>query len=116
MNKRRHETRRYCGSLLILIGYDDVKGCYFGSVITSNGKVWRFDDLRNPRAYQGAVDSKEAFDMAAEAAVVFGSYYTSNNRPMYDEGLEGYPTAEIADEISEQAEYSDCDVVIRRSK
>ncbi len=110
-------ARRYIGDTTIYIQYHD-DGDYRGSIVVYRcpcgckdagaPMVWNFRNLHAPSIGFGpgvAYDSPEAYDQMAKSAASFGSYYTTMNRD--GEGrerelkLEGYPTGEIADAISE---------------
>jgi len=94
-------ARRLCGSLRISIEYSF--GSYRGNIHIPGVGNWRFADLRPP--YRDDPTSSDAYDRAAEDAVSFGSYYTSDNRPV-DELPEWAPPPHIADAISEEMTHS----------
>lgn len=102
-------ARRYIGNAVIDIEYHDrgTRGYYRGYV-SAGEHVWHFDHLypasagyRPGNAGLGegvALDSPEAYDKMAAAAVSFGSYYTTHNRK---EAPKWAPSAEEADAIDE---------------
>lgn len=94
---------RQIGDAIIRIKYRD-RGDYAGTITTPEGHRWRFEDLHAPKVGFGAnvaYDSPKAYDKMAEAAVSFGSYYTTMNRG--DETPSWAPPAEVADAIEEAA-------------
>jgi hypothetical protein len=87
---------RYIEHLKIDIRYHD-QGYYFGRVSTPAG-TWKFSGLYPPKiGFTFAYDSSKAYDKMAKSALAFGSYYTTHNR---GDVPPGYPSAEIADEMS----------------
>jgi hypothetical protein len=60
---------RYCGALRISVTWSDAAGEYKATVHTSDGR-WQ-GGVRAPAVLQAAVDSPEAYDGAAHAAVTF---------------------------------------------
>jgi hypothetical protein len=90
---------RYIGDARVVLRYDDRTAAYVGAVYAGR-YAWRFDELRNPPAYRGAVDSAEAYDKAAASAVSFGANYTTGNR---GDAPDWAPSAAVADAIDAAA-------------
>lgn len=113
-------ARRYVGNLCVYINYSDCDDeSYHGSIVV-DGHRWAFDGLKAPPAGLGdgvGYDSSEAYDRMADAALSFGSYYTTHNRG--DDTPDWAPTAEIADAIDAEAccYMADCgEYQVRRKK
>ena len=101
-------ARRFIGDANIYILYHDA-GDYRGSIVVplDDGPpaAWKFRDLHAPKIGFGpgiAYDSPKAYDLMAQSAASFGSYYTTMNRGLRDEDdLDGYPSGEVADIIND---------------
>lgn len=97
-------ARRYVGNLCVYINYSDRDDeSYHGSIVV-DGQRWAFDGLKAPPAGLGdgvSYDSSEAYDKMADAALSFGSYYTTWNRG--DDTPDWAPAAEVADAIDREA-------------
>ena len=77
-------ARRYIGDAVVDVQVDDktiTMGPRVGykGVVRAGGHRWPFDGLFL-NVSSKAADSPDMYDEAAATAVVFGSYYTSNNR------------------------------------
>lgn len=98
---------RYVGDATVRIQYHETRGnqTEYRGTVTAGGKSWAFDGLCAPAAGFGAgvgYDSPEAYDSMAGAAVAFGSFYTSHNRPHDDASdCDWIPSADVADAIAE---------------
>ncbi len=111
-------AKRYIGDATISISLQDDDS--YAGTISVGRKRWKFDSLHAPRAGLGAgvaYDSAEAYDEMAQAAVSFGSYYTSHNRG--DDTPDWAPPASTADAIDDGAAWAmedDGRYEVRRSK
>lgn len=109
---------RYCGELTIRIHFTGSD--YQGTISHAGRHLWTFDAIETPIVGWGkgvGYDSPTAYDMAAEGAVGFGSYYTTHNRSW--NVPEWAPKPGNADTIDERAELTpdgSGEYVIRRVK
>jgi hypothetical protein len=118
-------ARRYIGGAHIYIMYYPSCGDYRGSIVVPQDDgapvVWKFREIYAPKCGLGhgiAYDSPEAYDRMAQAAVSFGSYFTTMNRDE-DDDLKGYPSGEVADIINDAVGIVSSDdgtYEVRRSK
>jgi hypothetical protein len=94
-------ARRYSGYAVIYIRWSD-HGYYEGAIVarpytTGEAYRWRFEGLRLPPIHNDlAVDSSEAYDKAAEAALAFAAAGPTDEA----EPDEGWPTENIQDCIN----------------
>lgn len=97
-------AKRYIGDLEIEIKFNSQKNWYQGTVIGSQYR-WHFNDLHlSPSDWMRLpVDSDEAFDLVASAAVSFGTYYTTGNRD-YVQTI--YPSAAGADMLEAESQFA----------
>lgn len=109
---------RFCGELTIRLHFT---GSDYQGTISHDGRhLWTFADQYPPRVGWGegiGYDSPAAYDMAAEGAIGFGSYYTTHNRG--HDVPDWAPKPENADTISERSELSrdgSGQYIIRRKK
>jgi len=91
--------RRYCGALVIEIrdeiGSDEYgRDKFRGRIVLPSGKTWNFSSLT----------CRGDASRAAEAAISFGSCYTSDNRG--SDVPEWAPPPEIANEIDANQDYA----------
>ncbi len=104
---------RYIGDAVVKL-QRTARDVYRGSIRV--GKIrWDFDGLCTPLRRLGiSYRSPAAYDRAAKDAVSFGSNYTTYNRG--NEVPDGYPSAEIAEAISDAAWDRDerGDYIVRR--
>lgn len=108
-------ARRYSGNCTVYIRWNDW-GWYEGAIVarphTGEAHRWKFSHVETPAARcrgLGAVDSPEAFDDAARAALSFSVFGP--------DGENGYPTADVQDAISTAiARQPDGEAWIGRSK
>lgn len=102
--------KRFIGDAVVEIRYSGhISGRdeYAGSVRAGHC-VWKFDSLYAPPAgFNFGYDSPQAYDRMAEAAISFGSYYTSRNRK--DDVPSWAPPPELADIIDEATQYAWCE-------
>ncbi len=100
-------AKRYIGDAIIeikYVGYINRRDDYTGKIKVKN-ITWKFDSLYAPAAgFNFAYDSPQAYDKMAQAAVSFGSYYTTHNRG--DDLPDWAPPPEIADTISEATSWA----------
>ena len=107
-------ARRYSGTLRINVRFADNvdnagRGEYAGSISVplDDGKrrTWKFNKLFVHCAPGRSYDHPDTFDRAAEFAIGFASYYTTENRGDEDELPDWVPAPEVADAIDTKRLY-----------
>ena len=79
--KQRWERRRYVGDAEVRISFDERKDSYSGEVHVAGKKIWAFEGVGLGGGLRLAVDAPEAWDRAAVAACVFGTWARGDGYP-----------------------------------